>query len=265
MATEFSGGGDPRRSIALLWGVAPLSGQGAGRRGPKPRHSVEEVVKAAIALADAEGLAALSMRGLAETLGLSPMSLYTYVPSKAELVDLMLDRVAGEPQVPDGPAEGWRARLEQIARQGWTLAQRHPWILQVGTHRPPLGPNVLARVEATLRAVDGLGLSEMEMDQLTSLVGDYVRGAVRSALDAREIEQASGMTDEQWWSMNTPLLEGLVDAARYPTTVKIGEAYKSGRIAAPDHERNFEFGLQRVLDGIEAFIANRQNAGKSAA
>ena len=97
----------------------------------------------------------------------------------------------------------------------------------------------------------------MEMDQLTSLVSDYVRGAVRSALDAREIERATGMTDEQWWAMNTPLLQGLIDPGRYPTTVKIGEAYKSGRMAPPDHERNFEFGLQRVLDGIEAFIARR--------
>src|SRR5678815_4834533 len=91
MVTEFSGGGDRRRSIALLWGVP-----GAGRRGPKPSRSVEEVVSAAVALADAEGLAALSMRRVAETLGLSPMALYTYVPSKAELVDLMVDRVAVE-------------------------------------------------------------------------------------------------------------------------------------------------------------------------
>jgi AcrR family transcriptional regulator len=252
MATEFSGSGDPGRSIALLWGVA-----GSGRRGPKPRHSVEQVVQAAIDLADKEGLAALSMRGVAEMLGLSPMSLYTYVPSKAELIDLMLDRVAGEHQTPDLPVEGWRAGLEQIARQGWTRAQRHPWILHVGTHRPPLGPNILARVEATLHAIDGLGLTETEMDQLTSLIGDYVRGAVRAALDAREIEQATGMTDEQWWAMNTPLLEGLVDPALYPTTVRIGEAYKSGRMAPPDHERNFEFGLQRVLDGVEAFIESR--------
>ena len=91
MTAEFPGGGDPRRSIPLLWGAA-----GAGRRGPKPSRSVDEVVHAAIALADAEGLAALSIRRVAEALGLSAMSLYTYVPSKAELIDLMLDRVAGE-------------------------------------------------------------------------------------------------------------------------------------------------------------------------
>ncbi|MFI4965492.1 MAG: TetR/AcrR family transcriptional regulator [Caulobacterales bacterium] len=259
MATEFTGGGDPRRSIALLWGLA-----GAGRRGPKPRHSVEEVVEAAVALADAEGLGALSMRRVAGMLGLSTMSLYTYVPSKAELVDLMLDRIAGERQAPDDVVDGWRAKLEQIARQGWSRAQRHPWMMQIGTHRPPLGPNVLARVETTLGAIDGLGLSETEMDQLTSLISGYVRGAVRAALDAREIEQQSGMTDEQWWSMNTPLLEGLVDPALYPTTVRIGEAYKSGAMALPDHERNFEFGLQRVLDGIAAFIARRDSPAGAA-
>src|SRR5579862_4554779 len=116
MTAEFSGRGEPGRSIALLWGVAE-----AGRRGPKPRHSVEEVVQAAIALADAEGLAALSVRRVAETLGLSPMSLYTYVPSKAELVDLMLDRVAGEVAAPAGG--DWRDQLTEICRQRWALAQ----------------------------------------------------------------------------------------------------------------------------------------------
>jgi AcrR family transcriptional regulator len=255
MATEFIGGGDPGRSLALLWGVA-----GPGRRGPKPRHSVESVVQAAISLADAEGLAALSMRRVAEMLGLSPMSLYTYVPSKAELVDLMLDHVVGEVAEPD-PADGdWRSQLTLLSRQRWAMAQRHPWIMQVAMHRPPLGPNVLAKIEATLRAVDGLGLSEADMDQLTTLVGDYVRGAVRAALDAREIERQTGMTDEQWWSMNTPLLESLVNPARYPTAVRIGEAYKSGQLPPPDHERNFEFGLQRVLDGIAVFIAERRSA-----
>jgi AcrR family transcriptional regulator len=223
------------------------------------------VVEAAIALADTEGLVALSIRRVAGMLGLSTMSLYTYVPSKAELVDLMLDRIAGEPTAPDDEVVGWRAKLEQIARQGWARGQRHPWTLHVGLHRPPLGPNILDRVESTLSALDGLGLTEMEMDQITALVGDYVRGAVRAALDAREIEQATGMTDEQWWAMNTPLLEGLVDPARYPTTVKIGEAYKSGRMPPPDHERNFEFGLQRVLDGVAAFIASRQKDAIGAA
>jgi AcrR family transcriptional regulator len=187
------------------------------------------------------------------------MSLYTYVRSKDELLDLMLDRVVGEVAEPEAADGDWRRQLTLRSRQRWAMAQRHPWILQVGTHhRPALGPNVLAKVEATLRAIDGLGFTETEMDQLTTLVGDYVRGAVRAALDARQIELETGITDEQWWAMNSPLLTRLIDPARYPTTVRIGEAYKSGRIPPPDRERNFEFGLQRVLDGIEAFIDSRR-------
>jgi AcrR family transcriptional regulator len=253
MVTDFSGGGDPGRSMALLWGAAET-----GRRGPKPSRSVEEVVQAAIALADAEGLAALSVRRVAEALGLSPMSLYTYVPSKAELIDLMLDRVADEIATPD--ATDWRGQLEQLARGRWNMAQRHPWLMQVGMHRPPLGPHVLAAAESALRAIDGLGLSEAEMDQLTTVIADYVRGAIRAALDAREVERLSGMSDEQWWAMNQPLLQDLIDPTVYPTILRIGAAYKAGQIAPPDHDRNFEFGLQRVLDGIAVFIAERGDA-----
>jgi AcrR family transcriptional regulator len=251
MVADFSGGGDPVRSIALLWGVT-----GPGRRGPKPSRSVDEVVAAAIGIADAEGLAALSMRRVADALGLSPMALYTYVPSKAELIDLMLDRVAAEAAVPDAP--DWRGQLEQLARGRWAMALRHPWLIQVGMHRPPLGPHVLAAAERALSAVDGLGLSEFEMDQITSALADYVRGAIRSAIDAREVARASGMTDEQWWALNQPLLKDKVDPASFPTIIRVGDAYQAREIPPPDPERNFEFGLRLMLDGVAHFIARRQ-------
>ena len=249
-------GHDRARSLARLWGVADPDAP--PRRGPKPKHSVDAVVAAAIALADAEGLEALSMRRVAEMLRLSPMSLYTYVPSKGELLDLMLDHVVGEIEEPKSDAGDWRAQVTQLARQRWAMSQRHPWLMQAAMRRPPLGPNMLAKAEAALRAVDGLGLSETEMDQVTALIADYVRGAVRGALDAAEIERESGMTDEQWWSQQGPLLVGLIEPSRYLTTVRIGEAYKAGRIPKPDRQRNFEFGLQRVLDGIETYIRSRR-------
>jgi AcrR family transcriptional regulator len=249
MVTEFSGAGDLRRSIALLWGIA-----GAGRRGPKPSRSVDEVVLAAIGIADAEGLPAVSMRRVADAFGLSPMSLYTYVPSKAELLDLMLDRVAGEIEEPGPSLQGWRAKLEHQARQRWALAQRHPWIMQVSAHRPPLGPNVLATAEAALRAIDGVGLDDREMQLVSGVIANYVRGAVRAAFEAREVEEQSGITDQQWWARNAELLEGLIEPAHYPTTVRVGESNKEQGL---DPQHHFEFGLQRVLDGIEVFIADR--------
>ena len=255
MTTDLSTRGDPRRSIALLWGVS-----GPTRRGPKPSCSVEEVVAAAIALADAEGLEALSMRRVAETLKLSPMSLYTYVPSKAELVDLMVDHVAEEIAEPATPPDGWRAKLENLARRRWAMVQRHPWVMDAGLHRPPLGPHLLASFEATLSALDGLGLTDMQLGQLTSLIGDYVRGAARAALEARAAEQSTGMTDDQWWSLNQPLLAGVFDPARYPTMVRVGEAYKANPGLGPDRTAAFEFGLQRVLDGIAVFVADQADA-----
>jgi AcrR family transcriptional regulator len=255
MVTEFSGGGDLRRSIALLWGLT-----GAGRRGPKPSRSVDEVVLAAIGVADTEGLQAVSMRRVAEALGLSPMSLYTYVPSKAELLDLMLDHVAAEIEDPGPALEGWRAKLEHQARQRWAMAQRHPWIMQVATHRPPLGPNVLATAEATLRAIDGVGLDDQEIQLVSALTANYVRGAVRAALEAREVEQQSGITDEQWWARNAELLEGLIVPARYPNTARVIESNKTAQELGLDPQGSFEFGLQRVLDGIEVFISSRRPA-----
>jgi AcrR family transcriptional regulator len=252
MVTEFSGGGDLRRSIALLWGVP-----GTGRRGPKPSRSVEEVVSAAVGLADAEGLAALSMRRVAETLGLSPMSLYTYVPSKAELVDLMVDRVAAEISEPGPALTGWREKVEHLARQRWSMAQHHPWLMQVGVHRPPLGPNILAKIETTLQALDGQGLTEFEMNHFAALILNYVRGSARAALDARDVERESGVTDEQWWALNAELLEGLMEPSRYPTTTRVGAAYKAAEQSPPDSISDFEFGLQRVLDGIAVFIDRR--------
>src|SRR5512140_414749 len=146
MDRDSTNNGDPRRSLELLWGRNE-----PGRRGPKQRLSTDEVVQAAIALADAEGVAALSMRKVAEAVGVSPMSLYTYVPSKAELVDLMFDRVMGEAADPDPARDGWRDKLAFIARQRWALHERHPWLLDLGLHRPPLGPNVLRKAEVTLR------------------------------------------------------------------------------------------------------------------
>ncbi len=253
MVADFSGGGDPVRSIALLWGVT-----GPGRRGPKPSRSVDEVVAAAVAIADAEGLAALSMRRVADALGLSPMALYTYVPSKAELLDLMLDKIAAESAVPD--ANDWRGQLEQLARGRWAMAQRHPWLIQVGMHRPPLGPHILANAEVALAALDGLGLSELEMDQLTSAIGDYVRGAIRAAMDAREVARATGITDEQWWALNQPLLKDKVDPTSFPTIIRVGEAYQAREVPPPDPESNFELGLQLILDGVGHYIARRQAA-----
>ena len=260
---EFVSRGDPRRSMALLWGKAA-----APARGPKQGVTVEQIVDAAVALADVEGIDAVSMRKVGEKLGRSAMSLYTYVPSKDELFDLMLDTVLGEGPFEFGAEHGWRRAVEDWARSTWAFYERHPWVLHVG-FRPTLGPNETASYEASLRLFDGLGLTGVEMTRASGAVASYVAGAAKSVADARAAEVATGMSDDDWWTARAPLLDELVPdyAERFPLLTRLGEEQTFDQLdRVPDDitpylEREvlvtFEFGLARLLDGLEAFVAGR--------
>ncbi|MFC4561735.1 TetR/AcrR family transcriptional regulator [Nocardiopsis mangrovi] len=265
MAARSRGGGDPARGLALLWRAreAPSAGRTA--------LTADRVVHAAIGIADTEGLAALSMRRVAESLGVGTMSLYTYVPGKSELTDAMLDTVYGEalhdtPGAPapsgaggraGGPADGWRPRLERIARDDRALYLRHPWMVQIATGRPVLGPNETAKYDRELRAVEGIGLTEVEMDSVISLITGYVHGAVRGEVESARAARESGVSDAEWWSARAPLLSRLMDPDRYPTAARVGRAAAERHGAAHDPDHDFEFGLQRVLDGIDVFVRGR--------
>lgn len=252
MSSDSTDGGDPQRSLERLWGR-----QEPGRRGPKQRLSTAEVVDAAVALADKEGVQALSMRKVAEAVGVSPMSLYTYLPSKAELLDLMFDRVLGDTADPDDTVIGWRAKLAFMARERWTLSERHPWLLDLATHRPPLGPNMMRKALAMLTAVANMGLSPEETGLAADVLQDYISGALRSAREAREAEQLSGLSDEQWFSIVWPVLEKHLDPKSFETVSQLSEGRRE-RSRSPDQRTaRFEFGLERVLDGLEAFIDRR--------
>lgn len=239
------------RTLELLWGAPKQPG-----RGPKRGLSVEKIVEAAIEIADEEGLEALSMRRVAGRLGIGgAMSLYTYVPGKTELTELMLDAVLGEAERPDQAHDGWRAGLELYARENWRLSNRHPWTLQLlSSGRGLLGPNQTAMLDSALAAVSRLGLAEDEMVSLLFVVIGYVQGAARTAVEGAQTEQTTSVTDEQWWSSYGRLMSAYTaDAGRYPTLASLS----SSAWAFSGAEAEFEFGLQRVLDGIEAFIRGR--------
>lgn len=255
MPTEYSGSGDPRRAIELLWGVTRR------RRGPRPSLSGEQIVAKAIELADAGGLDGLSMRRLADELGITAMSLYGYVPRKAELLDVMADRAYGEIDIGGDGAAPWQDRLAGLAQQHWTLLVAHPWLLQIAGSRPLLGPNMTALYDAELVAVDELGLTDIDMDLIVSLLDDYVRGAARGAVEATQAQARTGMSDQQWWETYGPLLAEVLDPARYPTAVRVGSAAGAEYGAPHDPARSFRFGLRRIIDGIETFIGSRH--GKS--
>lgn len=245
---------DHAAALRLLW-----EGKDQPRRGPKPKLNLDEVVQAAIAVADAEGLAAVSMRRMAQELGVGTMSLYRYVPGKDGLLDLMFDAVCAEGTPPSEMPGDWRAFLEHYARESLEWYWRHPWTLEISSTRPTLGPNVMTGYETMLAALDEIGLTEKEMVAATNLVSIYVAGVAQSAVVAATVERESGMTDYEWWTAMGPALDEIVDWERFPVNAQVAEAgaYEDDG-EQPFSQFSFEFGLQRILDGIEALITSRQ-------
>lgn len=252
MATDGTARADTdARTLALLW--RHQIGDPGPSRGPKQRTTVDAVIVSGIALADDEGLDTFSMRKVAERLGIGVMSIYTYVPGRDELVGLMVDQVTGERPHPalDGDL---RARLDAVARHLWDEYRRHPWLLQVDTSRPWLGPNVAGRYEWELSAVEGIGVTDIEMDQIITLLAGFVSSAARSARDMERTQQRSGMSDAEWWEINAPLLTRVMDGTTYPLASRVGQASGEAYNAASNPQLAFEFGLARVIDGILAFV-----------
>jgi hypothetical protein len=150
----------------------------------------------------------------------------------------------------------WRARVMFVAETLWRHYLRHPWVLDLATHRPVLGPNTVAAYEFALSAVDGLGLTEIEMDMTVTMLANYVHGAVRDAARRQMVDEATGMSDDEWWRRIEPFL-GTLDYSPYPVSSRVGpvagETYGAG-----DPQRAFRFGLDRLLDGLALFIEGKR-------
>ncbi|UUU23023.1 TetR/AcrR family transcriptional regulator [Streptomyces sp. DSM 40750] len=249
--TETSGSGDIVRTLQLLWDTGRRPS-----RGPKPGLTLDRIVEAAVLVADAEGLAAVSMRRVATELGTGTMSLYRYVPGKAELLDLMLDRVQRPSENPADLGDGdWRSALEALGRATLALYQRHPWLLQVNQSRPILGPSALDGMEKVLSRIKSMGLTDPELVSVMIAVDGYVVGAARTQLYQQEAEHRTGLTDKEFWQAQAPVLEELMTSGRYPLLAGLSED-----AFAPDFD-HFEFGLQRILDGLEVFVGQRRGGG----
>jgi AcrR family transcriptional regulator len=247
-----AGASSLERTLELLWRdrtAAPAR----RARGPAQRLTVDDVVAAGVALADAEGLAAFSMRKVADKLGVGAMSLYTYVPGREELIGLMTDQVMLE--APRPPLTGGlRSRLTTVAETSLAQSRRHPWLLDVDTTRPWIGPGGSGLWEWQLSAVDGVGLDDLEMDQTISLVLGFTAAAARAIVGAERTRAGSDESDLEWWERTAPVLDTLMDGERYPISARVGTAAGQTYEAAADPERWFRFGLERVLDGLEAYL-----------
>jgi DNA-binding transcriptional regulator YhcF (GntR family)/AcrR family transcriptional regulator len=211
----------------------------------------ERVLRAAIAIADAEGAAALSMRRLASALGVATMSLYRHVHSKDELLVQMVDTVFGDHPFPADPPAGWRSGLEVAARLQWTIFRRHRWaVTALSLTRPRPTPRTLAHGEAVLRVLAGTGLDEYRMFQVYLAMFSYVRGIAAGLEWDAVAEQESGISGEQHLEAQDAVFDDVTASGAYPTFVRVMRAADFDL----DLEEQFEFGLRHLLDGFAASL-----------
>lgn len=235
------------RTLALLW--REQLGEPAPRRGPKQKVSVDQVVQAAIAVADAGGLETFSVRRVSERLGIGAMSVYTYVPGRSELIGLMVDEVMGEAELP-AHTGALRSRLGVIADQLWDEAHRHPWLLQADMARPWIGPHAMARYEWQLTALEGDGFTDLEMDHIVTTLTGLAHSAARTSLGSQNAKAQSGISDAEWWQINAPVLDRFVKTADYPLSTRVGQAAGQEHNAVSDPRGSLQFAIDRLTAGL---------------
>ncbi|MEV0798620.1 TetR/AcrR family transcriptional regulator [Kribbella sp. NPDC050281] len=223
--------------LALSWGVQPVQ-----RRGPKPGLSVEQIVATGIEFGDSHGFEAVSLQRIAARLGVSTNAMYRYVRSKDELIVLVQDKAVGPP--PELPS-GWRE-----AATAWVTAQvelyaGRPWLLDIPIRGAPVTPNVMRWMEAMLQALDGTGLSQHDMLGCLMLLDGFARNY---GVLARQLGAAVD-TPVQAEQVGRFLVPRLMEGG-YPmlTALYTNQEYEDGL------DDDLEFGLTRILDGIEVLI-----------
>lgn len=238
------------RGVALAWGVSANP-----QRGPKRELSIERIVEVAAGIADAEGLAAVSMSRVAQTLGFTTMSLYRYVTAKDDLLTLMQEFGTGVPPEPEPGDEdlGWRERLRRHSVGVLSRYRDHPWLLDIPIEGTPVTPNNLAWMDAALEILADLPLTESERVAIMLLLTGHTRwqGIIeRSYVDTAS---AAGVDPQAIDDARDAMLEALVTAEEFPA---LRRAVEAGVFRADD-EDPLAFGLERLLDGVEGYVAAR--------
>ncbi|CRK58781.1 Transcriptional regulator, TetR family [Alloactinosynnema sp. L-07] len=238
-------------SLYLLWGHHPKPGRSG--------LTVSAIVRAGIEIADADGLDAVSMRKVADQLSVGAMSLYRHVPGKDDLTALMVDSVYGELYDNDVEAAtrvgGWREAMKFVAARNWDLYERHPWLFDIRSSRPTLGPNLSRKYETELRPLDGIGLSDLEMDAALTLVLSHVDSAARAHRSTSRTQADSGMSDAEWWGVVAPVLEQVMVDEDLVLSGRVGSTVGAHFNATQSPEHALAFGLDTILDGIQVRIA----------
>lgn len=233
------------RGIALAWGVAANP-----QRGPKREMSVERIVEAAVELADAEGIGAVSMAAVAAKLGFTPMSLYRYVSAKDDLLLLMHEEATGLPPESLLEIEDWRERLGALFREQVLLYLRHPWMLSLPITGSPITPNSSAWLDAGLAVLERTPLTAAERIAVVLAVTGQARWCGIVQAGYTEQARGTGRSPDEVAALEAALYDRVIDSDEYPA---LRRAIDEGVFTST--EDPFTFAAERILDGVSAYIA----------
>lgn len=237
-----------RRRSELLW-----DDRAPSTRGPKAGFTPDDVVKIAIAIADEEGLAALTMQAVSARLGFTTMAIYRYFPNKETLYDAIVDAGIGRPPRPSEPRGTWREDVAQWARLKRAMLCARPWLAELPFVAAPHGPNWLRWLEALAEPLSRTGLRAPDIGEMLSIIDGYTRGSSDTAISLARA-RARGTSDAEWAAAVGADLGRAVGNAQFPAFSALLTAPSDGRPRAMDE--SFEFGLQLVLDGIQLYIGS---------
>jgi AcrR family transcriptional regulator len=219
------------------------------RARPAPELTEERVVRAGIGVADAEGVAAVSMRRIAAELGVATMSLYRHVPSKDDLLTAMIEAVFGDVDLPERQPAHWRDRLALSTRTLWRMFRRHPWLATaMSLTRPMALPNQVEYAEWIMRAMADTGLSGYQFMQVHLALINHVRGMALNLEWEALAEQETGRTFEDHVAEQDAAFGALAASGRFPHFAQLSATADFDL----DLDEQFEFGLRHLLDGFAA-------------
>ena len=245
----------PAAALDLPASLRAAWGQRVGSaRGPQPTLALEPIVRAAAALAAAEGIEAVSMSRVAAAIGVGTMSLYRHVEGKRELLALMVDSAFDRAPAPPAPRERWRSALARWAQAHLAVLRRHRWVLRVPISGPPVTPNQVRWLEHGLSSLAPTRLSGDEKLSVLLLLNGFVRNQAMLEADLAAVD--AGSSAMQGMAGYGRVLSALIDVERLPAIAAlIGDAALGE--AGSSHD-DFEFGLERILDGVEVLVAQRR-------
>jgi AcrR family transcriptional regulator len=226
-------------------------------KGPLAPLNRDLITKAAIAIADNEGLASVSLRKVAASLDATTMRLYSYLSTKEELLDLMVDAIYGEMLVAGRLGDGWREALRTVGDRLRQATREHPWFIELLGGKPNLGPNAVTHLEATYAALSQAHAFK-DMDaimQAVNTLAAYVIGALRNEARELRVERESAMGPAEWQGAWWPYLERLIATGRFPMMARV-----VSEATQPGAEIEFDRGLNCVLAGIEHILLTERRS-----